>query len=79
MVYQDNVDTVLVDVCGRAAGRVARVQLVPDEEEIKKQVRQRLELRCRSRHGRPTPRIVWSRDGVVLVDHVDGIRITASR
>jgi len=61
----------------RVAGRVGTVRLVPDGEQIQKQVGQRLELRCRSRRGRPTPRIVWSRDGVVLVDGVDGIRITA--
>ena len=62
-----------------AAGRAPTVRLIPRTDEILKQAGQQLELRCRSRRGRPAPRIVWSRDGVVLADRVNTVRITSSR
>jgi len=50
------------------------------DEPLRKQAGQRLELRCRwSQRARPTPRVVWSRDGVELVDRVNRVRITSTR
>jgi len=52
---------------------------MPHNEELRKQEGQRLELRCRSRRGRPRPRIVWSRNGEVLASGVNRVRVSYSR
>jgi len=70
------IDLMLLSVC---AGRVPTVRLMPRSDELRSQVGHRLELRCRSRRGRPKPRHVWSRNGVVLADRVNRVRITSSR
>ena len=52
---------------------------MPDSDEMRAEEGQRLELRCRARRGSPTPRLVWSRNGAVLADGSDRVRITSSR
>jgi len=51
---------------------------MPGDEELTMQEGQPLELRCQSTSGRPTPRLVWSRNGAELAHGVDRVRINSS-
>lgn len=77
--YRQNIATVVQFTNCSRCGRAPTVRLMPDNDDLRKQEGQRLELRCRSRRVRPRPRLVWSRNGVVLAGGVNRVRITYSR